>query len=328
MNASKPHAATGRPGAADDIAADPAHQTPRRIGVIGIGNMGFGIATRLLDLGWPVTVRDIVTAREAAARSLGASVRDTPALLAAQSDCVIVCVVDAAQVEAVLFDPAVGVCAQSARPTVVLCPTIGPADAAAIAQRLTVQGFACIEAPMSGGPVRARSGTMSLMVACADDVFESHSPMLSAIANPVFRVSPRFGDGARTKLVNNLLAAINLAGAAEALALARRVGLDPSRTLDVIERSSGQSWIGTDRMRRALAGDLAPHAHTALLNKDARLALAMALEVEFEADVGARASALFERACASGLDRLDDASLLLFLSDPVVSVSPSKPPGG
>jgi L-threonate 2-dehydrogenase len=325
MNTSRPANAIDRPGPASGPALGP---TRRRVGVIGIGNMGFAIAARLLELGWPVAVRDIDAAREAAARSQGASVCNTPALLAAQSDCVIVCVVDAAQVEAVLFDPAVGVCAQAARPTVALCPTIGPADAAAVAQRLATHGFDCVEAPMSGGPVRARSGTMSLMVACADDVFESQLPLLTAVANPVFRIGPRIGDGARTKLVNNLLAAINLAGAAEALALARRVGLDASRTLDVIERSSGQSWIGTDRLRRALAGDLAPHAHTALLNKDARLALAMAQGTGFDAQVGGRASALFERACASGLDRLDDASLLEFLSDPVVCDSTSRPTGG
>ena len=77
----------------------------------------------------------------------------------------------------------------------------------------------------------------------------------------MFRIGARPGDGARTKLVNNLLAGINLAGAAEAMALAERLGLDPARTLDVIEQSSGQSWIGSDRMRRAIAGDFAPRAH-------------------------------------------------------------------
>jgi 3-hydroxyisobutyrate dehydrogenase len=298
-----------------------------RAGIIGIGNMGFAIAARLLDTGWPVSVRDIDTAREAAARSLGATVCSTPGLLAGQSDCVIVCVVDAAQVEAVLFDADGGVCSQPSRPSVMLCPTVAPGDAAAIALRLEAHGFDCIEAPMSGGPVRARSGSMSLMVACADAAFERHAELLATLADPVFRIGVRIGDGARTKLVNNLLAAINLAGAAEALALAQRVGLDPARTLDVVERSSGQSWIGTERMRRALAGDLEPRAHTALLNKDARLALAMAVEAGFDAQVGARASALFARACASGLDRLDDASLLEFLSNPAASSQGPHPTG-
>lgn len=307
------------------LASGPANRARMRIGIVGIGNMGVAMAERLLGVGWPVSVRDLDAAREAAARQLGATVCATPAALARESDCVIVCVVDAAQVEAVLFDTSDGVCTQRSRPAVILCPTIAPEDAAAIGQRLAALGFDCIEAPMSGGPARARSGTMSLMVACADAVYERYAELLAALADPVFRIGTRIGDGARTKLVNNLLAAINLAGAAEALALARRVGLDPARTLEVIERSSGQSWIGIERMRRAIAGDLAPRAHTALLNKDARLALDMALDTGFDAPVGAQASALFARACASGLGRLDDASLLAFLTDPGSYASPPSP---
>ena len=147
--------------------------------------------------------------------------------------------------------------------SVLLCPTIAPAQTEAIAVRLAALAIDAIDAPMSGGPARARAGTMSLMVACADAALERHRALLDALADPVFRIGTRPGDGARAKLVNNLLAAVNLAGAAEALALAECVGLDPARMLDVIERSSGQSWIGSDRMRRAIAGDLVPRAHDA-----------------------------------------------------------------
>jgi 3-hydroxyisobutyrate dehydrogenase-like beta-hydroxyacid dehydrogenase len=193
---------------------------------------------------------------------------------------------------------------------VMLCPTIAPASTEAAAARLAECGVDCIDAPMSGGPARARDGSMSLMVACADAAFERYQPVLASLSSQVFRVGVRPGDGARTKLVNNLLAAINLAGAAEALALAERVGLDPGRTLDVIERSSGQSWIGSDRMRRAVAGDLVPRAHTTLLAKDSRLALDMAAAHGVPALLGAQAAAAFARACELGFGELDDASLL------------------
>jgi putative dehydrogenase len=102
----------------------------------------------------------------------------------------------------------------------------------------------------------------------------------------VFRISQRPGDGARTKLVNNLLAGINLVGAAEVLALAARMGLDLGTTLDVIEQSSGQSWIGSDRMRRAIAGDYAPRAHVTLLQKDTRLAMEAATAAGFDWPAG------------------------------------------
>jgi 3-hydroxyisobutyrate dehydrogenase-like beta-hydroxyacid dehydrogenase len=224
---------------------------------------------------------------------------------------VVVAVVDAAQCDAVLFG-ADGL-AQGARPgesCVVLCPTLGPASTEAIAARLGERGIACIDAPMSGGPARARDGSMSLMVACADALFGRHRLLLEALSSKIFRVGERAGDGARTKLVNNLLAAINLAGAAEAIALAERLGLDPARTLDVIEQSSGQSWIGADRMRRAIAGDWAPRAHTTLLRKDSGLALEMAAAAGFDAPLGAAAAARFRAACDAGFGDLDDASLL------------------
>ena len=84
---------------------------------------------------------------------------------------------------------------------------------------------------MSGGPARAADGSMSLMVACLDEVFAQHSPLMkNDLSSKVFRISQRPGDGARTKLVNNLLAGINLAAAAEAMALAGRLGLDLAAT--------------------------------------------------------------------------------------------------
>jgi L-threonate 2-dehydrogenase len=282
---------------------------PAPVGIIGVGNMGLAMVTRLLGLGRQVTVRDIDPAREAMARSLGARIGVSPAAVATEAACVIVCVVDADQVERVLFEPNDGVVAQPNKPCILLCPTIAPEATEQFAQRLAAQGMACIDAPMSGGPVRARDGRMSLMVACPDPLFERHAELLNDLAQPVFRVGQRAGDGARTKLVNNLLAAINLAGAAQALALAERVGLNPARTLEVIEQSSGQSWIGSDRLRRALADERAPQAHASLLDKDVRLALQMAQASGFEASVGVAAAALFRRACESGMASQDDACL-------------------
>lgn len=280
------------------------------VGVVGAGNMGLAMALRLRDAGWAVAVRDVDAAREALAAAEGLAVATTPAALASRSETVIVAVVDAAQTEAVLF-AADGVAAAEPRcACVLLCPTIAPADTERFARRLGERGIACIDAPMSGGPARARDGTMSLMVACAETQFERRRALIETLSAHVFRLGERLGDGARVKLVNNLLAGINLAGAAEVLALAERIGLDAGRTLDVIERSSGHSWIGSDRLRRAIAGDLAPRAHTSLLNKDTHLALAMAAATGAATPLGALAAQAFARACASGWADADDASLL------------------
>jgi 3-hydroxyisobutyrate dehydrogenase-like beta-hydroxyacid dehydrogenase len=216
---------------------------------------------------------------------------------------VLVAVVDTPQCEAVLW--AADGAAPQMRPgqTVLLCPTIAPQDIEHMADRLLAQGVAVIDAPMSGGPARARDGSMSLMLA---------APAADLAARRVV-VGDRLGDGARTKLVNNLLAGINLAGAAEALALATRLGLDPQRTLDVITQSSGQSWIGSDRLARALQGDLQPRAHTTLLAKDTGLAVVMAEHGGVPLHLGPVAAQLFQAACAAGWADSDDAALLPFL---------------
>ena len=283
------------------------------VGIIGVGNMGGAMAQRLGRLGWVPWVHDINDAKVHALMPFGAVAPVDIAPYAINSVATILCVVDAPQTRDVLFGPQ-GI-APHLQPghVVLLCPTIAPQDVEAIAVQLAQQGVDTIDAPMSGGPTRARDGSMSLLIAGADAAVARCEPLLQALSNKVFRISERPGDGARTKLVNNLLAGINLVGAAEVMALARRMGLDQERTLDVIGQSSGQSWIGTDRMRRAITGDLAPRAHMTLLAKDTRLAQEAAQSVGFEGPLGPLAAQVFAAALDAGLADLDDAALLQYL---------------
>lgn len=284
-----------------------------KTGVIGVGLMGLGLALRLRDALWPVAVRDLLPEREALAVAGGAVACPTPAAVGAASELLIVAVVDAAQTDEVLFGPDGAAAAMARGDCVMLCPTIGPGDVARIAQRLQAMGLACIDAPMSGGPARARDGSMSLMVACEDALFVRYESQLRQLSSRLFRVGTRCGDGAKTKLVNNLLAAANLGAACEALALAEHLGLDAHTTLGVIDQSSGQSWIGSDRLARSLAGDTEPRARMALLTKDSGLAMAMAAEAGVRPAIGAQAAALFRAACDAGLTDEDDSALLNLL---------------
>lgn len=273
----------------------------RRVGVVGIGAMGWPMAERLHEAGWAVTVHDIDPVRERLASGAGVAVAPDPQALAAACDAVIVAVVDAAQTREVLFgrdaggpgDAGAAVAhrgiagALAAGGVVLLCPTIAPEDVAE----------------------RARDGTMSLMLAGEPAVLARAQPLLAALSERRFEVGRRPGDGARTKLVNNLLAAVNLAGAAEALALAERLGLDAATTLAVVEQSSGQSWIAGDRLRRHLAGDGTVRARIALLAKDSALALAAARAAGQAMPLGEQAAAAFARAVDAGLADADDAAL-------------------
>ena len=300
---------------------------PLHVGIVGVGAMGLAMAQRLRDGGHAVTVCDTDPARCVLAAAAGCAVVASPSALACilgAGDGLIVAVVDGAQTLSVLFD-ASDAAARELRPgvQVLLCPTIAPAEVEAAAARLRGLGVGVLDAPMSGGPLRARAGTMSLMVAGSDADFACSQHLLELLASPVLRVGTRPGDGARTKLVNNLLAAVNLAAAAEALGLAQRLGLDLATTLSVIEVSSGQSWIGSDRAHRVLAGDAAVRARLALLAKDSALALAMAMAVAVvdgpPADaaggadalaLGRAAAAAFAQALQAGNGDADDSLLI------------------
>ena len=291
-----------------------------QVGIIGVGNMGGGMARNLLSKGWPVNVYDLDAGKMQDLVPFGAVAHVGIAQAAINSIVTIICVVDAQQTQAVLFGAdaeAQGVAqAMQLGRVVMLCPTLAPQDVERFAKELIPFGLHTIDAPMSGGPVRAADGSMSLMVACEPMLFERHRSLMEALSSKVFRISDRVGDGARTKLVNNLLAGINLVGTAEVLVMAQKMGLDVAKTLDGIEQSSGQSWIGSDRMRRAIAGDYAPRAHMTLLEKDTRLAVEAAQSAGFEGPLGAAAREVFAQASAGGLDGLDDAALFQWLGRP------------
>ena len=290
---------------------------PKRVGIIGVGNMGGGMAKRLLSQGWAVDVCDIDAHKTKALQTLGATVHNTPHALAQHVHTVIVCVVNAQDVQDVLsgtHEPSDGLLnALQMHHTVMLCPTLSPKDVENTATLLLAKQVHTIDAPMSGGPLRAEQGSMSLMVACEDAVFAAHANLLHTLSSQVFRISQRVGDGARTKLVNNLLAGINLVGAAEVMALAERLGLSLDTTLSVIAQSSGQSWIGSDRMQRALQNDWAPRAHMTLLTKDTALAQQAAHSVGFQGVLGQQAAKAFADASAAGFADLDDAAMLQWL---------------
>ena len=291
----------------------------RRVALVGAGNMGGAIVARLCELGWAVSVCDIDAQRQQEALVAGAALAETPADAAkalGEGGVLIIVVVTASQSREVLFGKNGAIDALAPGQTVMLCPTISPEDVEAMAAQLAQEGVSCIDAPMSGGPLRAREGSMSLMLAAPAAVLARHAELLAVMSSQRFVISERPGDGARTKLVNNLLAGINLVGAAEAMALAEQLGLDLGTTLDVIERSSGQSWIGSDRMRRAIAGDFVPRAHVTLLEKDTGLALQAARSIGFKGLLGQHAAQAFADAHAAGLAEMDDAALLTLLRKP------------
>ena len=192
-----------------------------------------------------------------------------------------------------------------------LCSTIAPQDTVQFAGRLAAHGLATIDAPISGGPARALAGTMSMMLAAPAATLAPWQPLLADLAGKRFVVSETIGDAAKAKLVNNLLAGINLVAGAEALALAARLGLDPRAMFEIINASSGASWIFEDRMARALAQDYSPaRAAAHILTKDVGLATALAASVAHPTPLGDAALARLRETVERGWADLDDAAVI------------------
>ncbi len=294
---------------------DVPEERPRSLpatGVIGTGAMGLGVVRSLRRHGIATYARDLVAERMRAAEALGAVACASAAECARHVEIAILLVVDDRQVDDVLFGPD-GV-AGALRPgaIVVVSSTVDPHYVAGLAPRLAGRALRLVDAPVSGGPARAHDGTMTVMASGAPDALAACAGVFERIAGRVFVVGERPGEAATFKIVNNLLAAANLAAGAEALALAERAGLDARRVLDVVEASSGASWIVADRMRRELAGDRGVRAAMRILAKDVGIAASLAARLGAPATFADAARAAFRGAVDAGYADEDDAALLRY----------------
>ena len=286
------------------------------VGMVGIGAMGMPMARRLHQLGYPVLVRDIRAAAEDEAGAAGMAVCTSPAAMSRCVDIVVLVVVNAAQIRDVLsgvdglLSGTDGDAAQRRARAVMLCSTIAPQDAADFSSQLVMRGMACIDAPVSGGPARARDGSMSMMLAAPHATLDEWSGLMTDMAGKRFVISQAPGDGAKAKLINNMLAGTNLVAGAEALALAQKLGLDGHLMFDVINASSGASWVFADRMKRALEADYEPRAAASILTKDVGLATAMARSVDHATPLADAALVRFKATLAQGWADLDDAAVI------------------
>ena len=282
------------------------------VGVIGVGAMGLGIARSLVRGGFATFGRDVDPSRETLARASGVQVMTSSGRLASQADVSIVVVVDAMQIERVLEGRDGLLMALGPGKLVLLCSTVAPGDVERFAARIGETGALVLDAPISGGPARAEAATMSIMLAGSREALALAEPVLAAISAKRFVLGERYGDAARAKLVNNLMAGIHLMAGAEALALAQRLGLDPRTMFALISASSGQSWIFEDRMARALADDYEPRAAAHVLTKDLTLANEAAAAVGIDLPLGAVARDLLRATCEGGWRLEDDAAALKY----------------
>ncbi len=280
----------------------------QKIGIIGLGSMGYGMARNLIKAGHQVWGHDINP--DAVAR-LVADGAQAGALLdhAEALDALVVVVLNAAQTEAVLFGPE-GVAAALQQNTVILsCATIPPAFAAEMETRAESAGLLYLDAPISGGAIKAASGELTIMASGRKAAFDAAKPALDAISAKVFEMGDRAGAGSAMKATNQMLAGIHIASMAEAITFALAQGISPERFLEVVSQSAGTSWILENRAPHIIEGDYTPRSTINIWPKDLGIVMDIAQNSSFSAPITEAALTLFKEAAAQGLGAEDDAAL-------------------
>ncbi|MFS8543316.1 MAG: NAD(P)-dependent oxidoreductase [Limnochordales bacterium] len=245
---------------------------PQRIGFIGLGIMGQSMALNLVRKGFQVTVWNRTPARMEPLLAAGAQGAASPKDAAKDADAVITIVTDSPDVEQVVLGPE-GVI-EGARPgTVVIdMSTISPAVTRAIAARLAEAGIDMLDAPVTGGDVGAREGTLSIMVGGKPEVFARCRPVFEAMGRTIVHVGDH-GMGQLCKLCNQVIVALNLLAMSEGLAFAAKAGVDLEKMLSVVRAGAAGSWALDNLAPRVVRGDYKPGFMVRLQQKDLRLAL-------------------------------------------------------
>lgn len=281
-----------------------------KVGFVGLGAMGMGMAQSLLQAGISVRGHDVKTEAIEAFAGAGGKSAASAAEAATGVDVLIVMVVDSEQAEDVLFGAGQVAASLPADSVVMLCSTVPPAFARSTADRLHEMGLEMLDAPVSGGVARAAAGSLSVMASGKAEVFARCEQVLEAIAENVYRLGDECGQGSTVKMVNQLLAGVHIAAAAEAMAFGAKAGVDPQTLYEVICNSAGSSWMFQNRVPHMLAGDFTPLSAVDIFVKDLGIVLQTGKEQRFPLPVSAAAHQMFLMAAAAGFGRQDDAAVV------------------
>jgi 3-hydroxyisobutyrate dehydrogenase len=283
---------------------------PKSVGVIGLGTMGLGVARSLLRAGFRTHACDVREEVLAAFAAEGGVACATPAELGTACEVVLTLVVNAQQTEAVLLGEHGAAAAMRPGSVVIASSTVAPEFAESLALRLAAKGIGMIDAPVSGGAAKAASGQMTVMAAGSPENFAKVEDVFSAIAQKVYRLGDAPGAGSKVKMINQLLAGVHIAAAAEAMAMGIRSGADPAVLYEVISNSAGSSWMFQNRVPHILAGDYSPLSAVNIFVKDLGIVLDTARKSAFPLPLTATAHQMFMMAAAAGRGGEDDAAVV------------------
>ncbi|KJH59923.1 oxidoreductase [Pantoea agglomerans] len=283
--------------------------------VIGLGSMGMGAAKSCLRAGlntWGVDLNPaaLENLRQAGARDA----QPSASAFADQLDAVLLLVVNAQQVNAILFGEE-GLAAKLRPGTVVMVSsTLSARDAQQIEQQLAQFQLLMLDAPVSGGAAKAASGEMTVMASGSEAAFTQLQSVLDAVAAKVYRVGSEIGLGSTVKIIHQLLAGVHIAVGAEAMALAARAGIPLETMYEVVTNAAGNSWMFENRMRHVVDGDYSPKSAVDIFVKDLNLVADTAKSLHFPLPLASTALNMFTEASNAGYGREDDSAVIKIFS--------------
>ncbi|PJF21519.1 MAG: 2-hydroxy-3-oxopropionate reductase [Phototrophicales bacterium] len=243
-----------------------------KIGFIGLGIMGSGMASNLLKAGFDVCVWNRTAARMSPLIDAGAQAGTSPADVATKSDIVITCVSDTPDVEQVILGEHGIIHGAKPGTLVIDCSTISPQASIDIAQKLHEKGVFMLDAPISGGSEGAANGTLSIMVGGDATQFQRAMPVFEAVGKTITHVGEQ-GAGQKVKIVNQILVVGVMQAISEALLFAQAGELDLQKTLDAVSGGAAGSWMLSNRAPQVIQRDWTPGFTIDLQQKDLRIAL-------------------------------------------------------
>lgn len=282
--------------------------TTAKIAVIGLGSMGYGIAASALKGGLVVHGFDVAKDAMDRFRAEGGA-EGTLDAIAGDLSAVMVVVLNAAQTEDVLFG-AKGI-VPHLRPgsVAIACATVSPAFARQMEERCAEFGVHYLDAPISGGALKAASGALTVLASGTPAAFDAAEPILAVTAEKVYRLGDHAGPGSAMKAVNQLLAGVHIAAMAEAMTFGMTQGVSPEAFMEVIPQCAGTSWMLENRGPHIVEGDYTPRSSVNIWPKDLGIVLDIARSAGFGAPLAAAAMQQFLAAAGSGLGQEDDAAV-------------------
>lgn len=282
------------------------------VAVIGLGSMGFGIASSLLRNGFDTVGCDIDGEALERFAARGGRTVATAAEAARGAGVVVSAVVNAAQTLDVLGG-ADGVLDALAEGTAFVCvTTMDPAAARSMAEMVERRGGLYLDAPISGGTRRAAEGALTVLASGSRAAFDAARAVLDATAAKVYELGDQPGQGSAFKMINQHLAGVHIAAACEAIAFAARQQLDLRKVYEVITGSAGNSWMFENRVPHILERDPVAHSAVDIFVKDLGIVTDMARNHTFPVPLAAAALQMFVATSGAGMGRMDDSSVASF----------------